>query len=147
MPNVDMMMARRKTVAATRVAMLEVANEWKGTPYLMSGNSKNGIDCSHFVYQVLNGAREKAADIGHTPQLVDYRNTATIEDSKLFLPVSIPEPGDLVLWDSHIGIVVDPVSGTFIGAQTSTGVAEAKYSSGYWSNKPNKRFIRFIHFM
>jgi cell wall-associated NlpC family hydrolase len=126
--------------------MLDAADDWKGTPYLYGGNSEDGIDCSHFVYQVLNTARDKTALPGLTPQLIDYRSTGTIEASGLFFPVLIPEAGDLVLWDSHVGIVTDPQLGKFVGAQTSTGVAEAIYSSGYWAEHAGRRFVRFVHF-
>lgn len=146
MPNVDLISEHRVIVEATRKAMLEAAGEWKGTPYLYGGNSDDGIDCSHFVYQVLNSARTKTALPGVTPQLIDYRSTDTIEASGLFFPVTVPETGDLVLWDGHVGIVTDPSLGKFIGAQTSTGVAEAIYSSGYWAEHAGRRFVRFVHF-
>jgi cell wall-associated NlpC family hydrolase len=146
MANVDLTISHWENVAATRKAVLETASDWKGTPYLMGGNSKDGVDCSHFVYQVLNAAREKVAKPYPAPQIIDYRNTATIESFGVFFSIKIPESCDLVLWDSHVGIIVDPHEGKFIGAQTSTGVAEANYTSGYWAEKAGKRFIRFVHF-
>lgn len=149
MPNVDLIIENRTRADALKKAMFEAGDEWKGTTYLYGGNSKQGIDCSHFVYQVLNEARKKVASASNAPepQLVDYRSTSTIEDSKLFVSVSIPEPGDLVLWDGHVGIVVNPATGTFIGAQTSTGVAEANYLTGYWKDRGVKKFLRFIYFL
>ena len=145
MPNVDLTIAHNNAAAAMRAKLIEVAKTWKGTPYLYGGNSQTGIDCSHFVYQVFNSARQSLAPPGPAPQLIDYRSTAAIEASKLFFRVQIPEAGDLVLWDGHVGIVTDPQAGKFIGAQTSTGVAEASYSSGYWAKKSGKRFLRFLH--
>jgi cell wall-associated NlpC family hydrolase len=146
MANVDLTVAHRENVAATHKAVLEIASEWKGTVYLLGGNSRDGIDCSHFVYQMLNAARTKVAKPYPPPQIIDYRNTATIESSGVFFPTNVPETCDLVLWDSHVGIIVNPHEGKFIGAQTSTGVAEASYATGYWSEKPGKRFLRFVHF-
>jgi cell wall-associated NlpC family hydrolase len=146
MPNVDLFVSHRETVAATRAAMLQVATAWSGTPYLLGGDSRNGIDCSHLVYQALNEARQQVALPGTAPQVVDYRSTDTIVASKLFFGVDTPEPGDLVLWDGHVGIVMDPNLGTFIGAQTSTGVAVASYTSGYWAKRSGLRFVRFVHF-
>ncbi len=90
MANVDLTIAHWENVAATRKAVLEIASEWKNTPYLMGGNSKDGIDCSHFVYQVLNASREKVAKPYPAPQIIDYRNTATIEASKIFFPINSP---------------------------------------------------------
>lgn len=148
MPNVDLARQNNETAAAIRAAMFTVANEWKNTPYLFGGNSKQGIDCSHFVYQVINGARQKVAAAANAPepQVVDYRSTSTIEASHLFFPAAIPQSGDLVMWDGHVGIVIDPAAGSFIGAQTSTGVAEANYLTGYWKDKGVKGFLRFVYF-
>ena len=46
--------------------------------------------------------------------------------------LSEAKPGDLVLFRNggHVGIYLG--NGKFIGAQNSTGVAEADMSSGYW---------------
>ena len=147
MPNVDLIIEHRAASAAVQRAMFEVANDWIGTNYLWGGNSKDGIDCSHFVFQVLNGARQKAAVPGPAPQVVTYQSTATIEASGLWFPVSEPQAGDLVLWDGHVGIVLDPATGTFVGAQSSTGVAKANYLTGYWGTRSNRRYLRFVHFL
>jgi hypothetical protein len=56
------------------------------------------------------------------------------------------EVGDLVLWDGHVGIVTDPQLGKSVGAQASTGVAEATCSSGYWVEHKERRFVRLVHF-
>lgn len=154
MPNVDLIISHRESVSAMRKAMLEVAAEWKGVPYQPDGgDSKQGVDCSHFIYQVLNTARERTAPVGITPKRIDYRNTFALEASGTWYSITIPEPGDLVLWrarpgdaSGHVGIIVDPQSGSFIGAQTSTGVAEASYTTGYWANQPGKRFLRYSYF-
>ena len=65
-----------------------------------------------------------------------------------FMKVNDPKPGDLVHWPGHIGIVLDPDHGIFIGSQTSTGVAEANYKNGYWNGsfggKVPDYFLRFI---
>ncbi len=78
MPNVDLIKSGNETATAIRSAMFKVAADWKGTPYIFGGNSKQGIDCSHFVYQVLNGARQQTAAAAKAPepQLVDYRSTS-----------------------------------------------------------------------
>jgi cell wall-associated NlpC family hydrolase len=154
MPNVDLIISHREAVSALRTAMLEVASEWKGVPYGPDGgDSKQGVDCSHFVYQVLNTARERAAPVGAAPKRIDYRNTFALESSGTWYPVTLPEPGDLVVWraragdtSGHVGIIVDAQAGTFIGSQTSTGVAVASYTTGYWANQAGKRFLRYSYF-
>ena len=144
MPNIDLTSAHNNAAAALRAKLIEEARVWIGTPYLYGGNSSSAIDCSHFIYQVFNSARQSLAMSGPAPQLIEYRSTSAIEASKLFFSINIPEAGDLVLWDGHVGIITNPQTGIFIGAQTSTGVAEASYTSGYWAKKSGKRFLRFI---
>lgn len=53
--------------------------------------------------------------------------------SAKFTKVETPMAGDLVHWPGHIGIVLDPDQGDFIGSQTSTGVAVSNYKKGYWN--------------
>jgi cell wall-associated NlpC family hydrolase len=145
MANVDLTIEHRAAVQALRAAMLKTAADWRGTPYLLGGNTKQGIDCSHFVYQVLNEARKACSSGFPVPQVVNYRNTATMESSHLWFPTKMPEPGDLVMWDGHAGIIVG--NGRFVGAQSSTGVAEATHAGGYWAGRSAKRFLRFVHCM
>ena len=55
------------------------------------------------------------------------------------------QPGDLVFFntyktDGHVGIYLG--NGKFIGSQSSTGVAIADMTSGYWGSKFNGRVVR-----
>jgi cell wall-associated NlpC family hydrolase len=143
--NVDLHIEHRKAAASLRNAIVEQAKKWIGTPYLFGGNSPSGIDCSHFVYQAVNDARKACAPDSLEPQLLEYRSTGTIEASHLWLPTKDLDKGDLVLWDGHAGIVLDPGLQTFIGAQSSTGVAVASYASGYWQKRAGMRFLRFYY--
>lgn len=112
---------------ATRDKIIKEAMSWKGAPYLWGGNSKAGIDCSHFVWQVY-----KAVVFPDMP----YIFSDPSRDGSYFKRIDKAQvlKGDLVVWSGHIGIVVDPIQSTFIGAQTSTGVAGAFYGSGHWAN-------------
>ena len=56
-----------------------------------------------------------------------------LQTEDLFVDTESPTAGDIVCWDGHVGIVYDEQNGKFIGAQTSTGVFVASYTSGYWA--------------
>ena len=140
MPNVELTIAHRQRVRQLRTVM--VAEAWKlyGTPYIE-------IDCSHLVYRALNAARQQlGAAGGFSVHPAIYQSTATMESSGQWVKTEVPEPGDLVLWNGHVGIIIDPAAGKFIGAQTSTGVKDESYTTGYWATYPGKRFVRFYWF-
>ncbi|HSN97423.1 MAG TPA: NlpC/P60 family protein [Candidatus Nanopelagicales bacterium] len=95
--------------------------------------------CNQFVVAVLRKAVDpafpmiRADDFAHHPRM---------------MKVDQPQAGDLVHWPGHIGIVLDPDNGDFIGSQTSTGVAVANYKKGYWNGnyggKKADTFLRYI---
>lgn len=112
--------------------LLQSANRWKGVDYLYGGNSRAGIDCSHFVHQAYKGA-----GFDYT-----YRTTEGPWAKAGFEKTQNPKAGDLIMFKGHMGIVVDPDKKTFIGAQSSTGVAQASYGkSSYWG----KQAHHFLH--
>lgn len=114
------------------------ALSWKKTPYIWGGNSKRGIDCSHFVWQVYHKIVSS--------RIPEHFFTSSANDYLFFNQITKNEAkkGDLIVWGSqHIGIVVEPDQGTFIGAQCSTGVAGAYYSKGYWSTVPGMYFLSY----
>jgi cell wall-associated NlpC family hydrolase len=86
-------------------------------------------DCSGFVRRVFHEVFPIAGLLAR-----DDLSVATFAIVDLFVDIDSPASGDIVLWTGHIGIVVDPTKRTFIGAQTSTGVAVASYASGYWAS-------------
>ena len=114
------------------------ALSWKKTRYVWGGNSRYGIDCSHFVWQVYHKIVSSRIPV--------HFFTSASNDHLFFNRVSKNEvrKGDVIVWGSqHVGIVVEPDAGTFIGAQCSTGVAGAYYSKGYWSGVPGMYFLSY----
>lgn len=121
-----------------RKLLVEQATGWLDVPYQWGGNSREGIDCSHLVHQVYNGAG------------LDYPFTTTTQDWEKagFHQVTEPEAGDVILWSpvdgnsyGHVGIVIDPEKQLFIGAQTP--VEKASYAPDrYWGRRPFI-FLRF----
>lgn len=97
--------------------------------------SHDVIDCSHFVHQVLQ------ASVGSS---IGYMRADDFMSGHGFSRVDQPERGDLVHWPGHIAIVLDPVAGTFIGSQNSTGVDISNYKTDYyWSRRSNRTFLRY----
>ena len=101
------------------------------------------MDCSEFVYHAYRDAGFASFPAADTAGM-----GKTL--SKVLGPVQTPQPGDIIYWDygrgdgkGHVGIVEDPVKGTFLGSQTSTGPASASYKEGYWSTKGEIHFLRY----
>ncbi|HXD86094.1 MAG TPA: NlpC/P60 family protein [Urbifossiella sp.] len=113
----------------------EVARSWKHTPYKYGGDSNDGIDCSHFVWEVLKASGHPSAP---------YVTTSAIRYSYAYAGLSgLPSNGDIILFDGHMGIVIDATNQIFIGAQ-SGGVDAASYSrSSYWG-KQKHDFYRYV---
>jgi cell wall-associated NlpC family hydrolase len=111
-----------------RKQIIKEAETWLGTKYKYGGNSSSGIDCSHFVYRVMSAV---------LPDWGSYKTVHQIRSSaNLMCPVK-PQMGDIISWQDplHMGIIYDPDLLIFIGAQSSTGVAKARYSPSAWWGK------------
>lgn len=114
--------------------IINQTGQWLGVRYLLGGNSKNGIDCSHLVYQVYRGA-----GITSYP----YMNTATMRTSSRFVCVN-PVAGDIILFPTigHCGIYAG--NGWMIDANSYYNKVMYDYlGDSYWSKIP-KTAIRFI---
>lgn len=105
--------------------VVSAAHSLTGVRYSYGGSSRSGFDCSGFTQFTLRQAgrsipRTAAAQFGASRRLSQA-------DAR---------PGDLIFFNQsgsidHVGIYLG--GGKFIGAQTSTGVAVASFTSGYWS--------------
>ena len=90
-------------------------------------------DCSHFVNAVY-----AQAGLDY-----EYANSNDIFDGiDAFRRVQTPQPGDLVVWHGHIGIVVDPREHSFYSSVLS-GFAIEDYRSAYWISRGRQRFYRY----
>lgn len=96
---------------------------------------ENGrFDCSGFVNHVFSQA---GIQVGST--------TDTLRNEGIRIPSTQMQFGDLVFFDTykidgHVGIYLG--GGKFLGSQSSTGVAIADMTVGYWKEKFNGRVIR-----
>lgn len=90
-------------------------------------------DCSHLVHDVY---AEAGLAYPYVDSLDLYRGAPG------FKAVKHPQPGDLVVWRTHSGIVVDPDERSFYSSLNS-GLGVDYYDSKYWKHKGKPRFYRF----
>src|SRR5215470_9257196 len=91
-------------------------------------------DCSHFVQAVY-------AKAGFVYDYATTREIYTGVDG--FRRVQHPQPGDLVVWQGHMGIIIDPGEHSFYSSVLS-GFAIENYQSHYWQARGYPRFYRFV---
>src|ERR1700741_1106315 len=90
-------------------------------------------DCSHFVHQVYLHAGFEYA----------YASSFDIyAGNENFQRVRIPQPGDMIVWPGHLGIIVDPVEHSFYSL-VSTGWQTQDYEGPYWKSRGRPRFYRY----
>ncbi|USK62187.1 NlpC/P60 family protein [Peribacillus asahii] len=116
--------------------LVEVGKRWIGNSTYKFGGGRTPsdialgyFDCSSFVYWAY---KQVGIDVG------GMGNTDTLKVKGTRINISQAQPGDLVFFDTykidgHVGFYVG--NGKFIGAQSSTGVAIADMSTGYWAGK------------
>jgi hypothetical protein len=91
-------------------------------------------DCSHLVHAIYENAGfsysyESSSDL--------YAGDSS------FRRVARPQPGDVVVWPGHAGIVVSPAQKTFFSALRS-GLGVQAYDSVYWRGRGQARFLRYL---
>ncbi|WP_177188613.1 NlpC/P60 family protein [Alkalibacterium subtropicum] len=106
-------------------AIVRAAHSLTGVRYSYGGSTTSGFDCSGFTQFALRKAGESIP-----------RTAAAQFGASRRLAQSEARPGDLIFFNQsgyidHVGIYLG--GGKFIGAQTSTGVAVASFTTGYWS--------------
>ncbi|PAE23709.1 MULTISPECIES: C40 family peptidase [Bacillaceae] len=119
-------------------------NKYIGNSVYVFGGGRNAydiangrFDCSGFVHWSFSQA---GISVG--------ASTDSLKFAGRQVSASEMRAGDLVFFDTykrdgHVGIYLG--GGKFIGSQSSTGVAIANMSSGYWKTKFNGRVVRVIN--
>jgi len=93
-----------------------------------------GHDCSHLVHAIYERAGFPYA----------YASSDDLYDGiGGFRRVSQPQPGDLVVWRGHAGIVVRPSRHVFFSF-LSAGPGIDDYTAAYWRNRGRPRFYRYV---
>ncbi len=91
-------------------------------------------DCSHLVHAIYSHA---GFPYSYAPSSDLYAGT------REFQRVSHPQPGDLVVWEGHAGIVVNPAGHVFFSALRS-GLGTDAYDAPYWKGRGRPKFYRYI---
>ena len=97
-------------------------------------NVRRKPDCSHLVHEVY---RRAGYDYPYATSFSLYAGVRS------FVRVKTPQPGDLIVWRGHVGIVFDPGMHTFYSS-LSSGLGVDSYVSRYWRGRGPARFYRFV---
>ena len=132
------------TVSGNLSSVINAGNKYIGNSVYVFGGGRTAsdiaagrFDCSAFVSWAFSQA---GVSVG--------ASTDSLKNTGTRVSTSEMRPGDMVFFntyktDGHVGIYLG--GGKFIGAQSSTGVAVANMSSGYWADKFNGRVMRVMN--
>ena len=90
-------------------------------------------DCSHVVHQTYLSA---GFEYPYASSFELYEGNAN------FGRVKNPQPGDLIVWPGHVGIVLDPREHYFYSL-VSAGLEAQDYEGRYWKSRGRPRFYRY----
>jgi hypothetical protein len=94
----------------------------------------SGHDCSHLVHAIYERAGFPYA----------YASSDDLYDGvQGFQRITHPQPGDLIVWSGHVGIVVRPSRHVFFSFM-SAGPGIDSYDAPYWVDRGEARFYRYI---
>jgi hypothetical protein len=91
------------------------------------------FDCSHLVHSLYERA---GLHYQYATSRALYRGIGE------FRRVAEPISGDVVVWQGHMGIVVDPSQHSFL-SELKRRVKISSYISSYWRHRGTPRFFRF----
>jgi hypothetical protein len=91
------------------------------------------LDCSHLVNTIYSRAGFPYAYAKSTDLYVGVEP---------FRRVARPQPGDLVVWRGHSGIVIDPVQHSFF-SKLRSGLGVDFYDAPYWKRRGVAHFFRY----
>lgn len=142
-----------KMISSTRKAegtnVVTVGYKWIDNSVYIFGGGRNQddinngrFDCSSFVHWAFS-------QVGISLGPLTSTSTETLKNQGTAVSYDEIQPGDLVFFDTYkkdgqVGIYLGEHK--FIGAQSSSGVAIADMSTGYWKEKFNGRVKRIINY-
>jgi cell wall-associated NlpC family hydrolase len=93
-----------------------------------------GHDCSHLVHAIYERAGFPYVYASSDDLYAGVQG---------FQRVPHPQPGDLIVWSGHVGIVVRPSKHVFFSFM-SAGPGIDNYEAPYWVNRGQARFYRYV---
>jgi lipoprotein Spr len=109
------------------ISLLKKIDEWYGTPYNYGGSTKNGVDCSYFTLDVMQGVYNINLNRTAAEQ---YEQTSRINWEDL-------KEGDLIFFKtegpnkiSHVGIYLS--NNKFVHSSVRNGVTISDLSDPYY---------------
>jgi cell wall-associated NlpC family hydrolase len=121
----------RKSARSPEARLMQAYEQWRGTPYVLGGTTRSGVDCSAFVQIVMR--QQLGVDLPRTTR--EQMNAGSrVRRARL-------KTGDLVFFQTgrntyHVGIMLD--SHRFLHASTSRGPMISSLTENYW----NRRYLR-----
>jgi len=91
-------------------------------------------DCSHLVHAIYERAGFAYAYASSSDLYLGVKG---------FQRVTRPQPGDLVVWRGHVGIVIRPSRHVFFSLMR-TGPGLDDYAAPYWTSRGRARFYRYV---
>jgi hypothetical protein len=137
-PDADSSKTQRRSVREPDVMAQRLVSADQGLwilgAALESRHTDANADCSNLVHEIYVRAGFR----------YDYANSTDLyQGIKEFGQVTHPQPGDLVVWRGHVGIVISPVQHSFFSAMRS-GRGVEFYDSPYWEERGRPRFFRYL---
>lgn len=115
---------------ATDLGMYATVFKWLYTPYRYGGKGEKGIDCSNYVFKLMNDCSDSYATSRQLADLTEYVDREELKE------------GDLIFFNvkgygiSHVGVYLQ--DGKFTHSCSSKGVTISKLDEPYW----NARYCR-----
>ena len=115
---------------ATDLGMYATVFKWFYTPYRYGGKGEKGIDCSNYVFKLMNECSDSYATSRQLADLTEYVDREELKE------------GDLIFFNvkgygiSHVGVYLQ--DGKFTHSCSSKGVTISSLNEPYW----NARYCR-----
>lgn len=112
---------------ATDLGMYANVFKWLYTPYRLGGKTEKGIDCSNYVFKLMNECSDSYATSKQLADMTEYVDREELRE------------GDLIFFNvkgygiSHVGVYLQ--DGKFTHSSSSKGVTISSLDDPYWNSR------------